>query len=122
MRATLIFVLVLIVCWSCNDSQTKDFLIQKMIEEDVAQRVENFIQVREEVCEKQVLERAIVLADSIMLEEVRRMKINSSVPIVPQKPKSPEVNVKEAYEKVRPLFDSLKKDKKNEHSQALRNS
>lgn len=106
------FVLVSIFFWSCQNSQTKEVVIQKMIEEDVKQRVVKFIEVREEVCRKQVLERAINLADSIMLEEVRQIKINSAVPNTSKKPSRPEVKVKEAYDKVRPLFDSLKRNKK----------
>lgn len=109
MKTTISIVLVSIVIWSCNDTRTKDLMIQKMIEEDVENRVENFIRVREEVCQKQVLEKATILADSIMLEEVRRIKINATGPYIPEKPTRPELKVKEAYEKVRPLFDSLKK-------------
>ena len=100
---------------SCNDSKAKDLIIQKMIEEDVQQRVKNFIQVREEVCQKQVLERAIALADSIMLEEVRQLKINNTVPKVLDKPQRPEVKVNEAYERVRPILDSLKKNNRTEN-------
>ncbi len=122
MRISLGLTLVIFFFLSCDNSQTKDLIIQKMIEEDVEKRVKNFIQVREEVCQKQVLERAVLLADSIMLEEIRRMKINTTVPLVPEKPQRPEVKVDEAYEKVRPLLDSLKKSAGAKSSQALRNS
>ena len=112
MRISLGLTLVIFFFLSCDNSQTKDLIIQKMIEEDVEQRVKNFIQVREEVCQKQVLERAIALADSIMLEEVRQLKINNTVPKVLDKPQRPEVKVNEAYERVRPILDSLKKNKR----------
>ena len=122
MKTTIGIVLVSIVIWSCNDTRTKDLMIQKMIEEDVENRVENFIRVREEVCQKQVLEKATILADSIMLEEVRRIKINATGPYIPEKPTRPELKVKEAYEKVRPLFDSLKKGRHRKNNQSLKNS
>lgn len=112
MRIIFFVALVALSISSCNDSKAKDLIIQKMIEEDVQQRVKNFIQVREEVCQKQVLERAIALADSIMLEEVRQLKINNTVPKVLDKPQRPEVKVNEAYERVRPILDSLKKNKR----------
>lgn len=122
MKTIISILLVSIVIWSCNDTRAKDLMIQKMIKEDVGNRVENFIRVREEVCQKQVLERATILADSMMLDEVRRIKINATVPYVPDKPKRPEVKVKEAYEKVRPLFDSLKNSRQRKYNQSLKNS
>lgn len=122
MKTIISILLVSIVIWSCNDTRAKDLMIQKMIKEDVENRVENFIRVREEVCQKQVFERATILADSMMLDEVRRIKINATVPYVPDKPKRQEVKVKEAYEKVRPLFDSLKNSRQREYNQSLKNS
>lgn len=102
MRILLISIL-LILC-SCESATHVD--IDAVIEEKVQERLDEFKRVVMQRCRDRAMAEAGDLADSIIIEQARRLRDTTARPIKPLRPDQPELKTLEDSLELAPLFDT----------------
>ena len=96
-----LFFLLGIGCIACHD---KEALKQAMIEKIVKERIENHQKIRIANCEKEALEKAEAIADSLLIQAALTMDTTSRINR-PIKPTRPNVHLPLDTTPIKPLFN-----------------
>lgn len=111
MRLRIIITLSLLsLLASCEKDDRNKNAVQAIIEEEVAQRIENYKQVRMERCYEKALEEASYLADSILIREARLKRDTLGKPPKPARPEKPEIKTVLDSTPIKPLLEGKKKN------------
>ena len=65
--------------------------VEEMIQEKVEERIQKFTATLDRKCMESVIEDAIAIVDSLLIEEARMKKDSSLKPPKPEKPERPEI-------------------------------
>lgn len=101
----IIFIILVFLLLSCESATHVD--IDAVIEEKVAERLNEFQNVLMRRCRERANEEAGAIADSIIIEQARRQKDTIGRPDRPLRPDMPELKTLEDSLELAPLFDTV---------------
>lgn len=101
----ILYLLLLLALVSCESATHVD--IDAVIEEKVAERLNEFERVLMQRCQDRANEEAGAIADSIIIEQARRQKDTLGRPMRPLRPDQPELKTLEDSLELAPLFDTV---------------
>ena len=114
MRPRILFVLFISsLLFSCGEDNRNKRAVEAVIAEEVAQRVQNYRQVRLQRCYELALEEASRQADSILLLEARIERDTLGKPPKPEKPEKPEIKTVLDSLPVKPLLEKKKRTERD---------
>lgn len=121
-RLFLLFALAAFLVSSCGEDNRNRIAVEKMIQEEVTQRVATYRENRTQRCYQDAVKEASSLADSILLLQARLNRDTASKPPRPTRPEQPAAKkLRDSLLKVAPLLsedsiikllkrDSLRRD------------
>lgn len=103
----IIFLLLLPFFGCLKEDEKKKQRIEKMISENVDQRIREYISIRNSTCQQDVLAEAVRRADSVLLEEARTVRLQNINIEIPDKPKSPSFALPKDFNQLKNKLDSI---------------
>ena len=89
---SLITVSVILIWFFTAQNNNEDAeAVQAMIESTLQKRLQSYREIRTEICQEKVFEKASAIVDSILIEEARMGKDTLLKPPKPDKPEKPEI-------------------------------
>ena len=104
--------LLFFTCSCLNNEEYSPDEIQQLIQNEVDERVNEYVSIRKAQCEEGLLTEATRLLDSILIAEAREMRDTLFQPAKPERPKTPTFKKLDEDIPLKPLFekrDSLSK-------------
>jgi hypothetical protein len=99
-------------CSCLNNEEYSPDEIQQLIQNEVDERVNEYVTIRKAQCEEGLLTEATRLLDSILIAEAREMRDTLFQPAKPERPETPTFKKLDVDIPLKPLFekrDSLSK-------------
>ncbi len=91
---------------SCGSEETTQDEFDRMIEQEVKNRLDHWAAVKRRNCEQALLEEATIIVDSIVLEQARQAAAQKEKPPKPIKPEHPEPLDLPDSLPLKPIFES----------------
>lgn len=104
--------LLFFTCSCLNNEEYSPDEIQQLIQNEVDERVNEYVAIRKAQCEEGLLTEATRLLDSILIAEAREMRDTLFQPARPERPETPAFKKLDEDIPLKPLFekrDSLSK-------------
>ena len=104
--------LLFFTCSCLNNEEYSPDEIQQLIQNEVDERVNEYVAIRKAQCEEGLLTEATRLLDSILIAEAREMRDTLFQPAKPERPETPTIKKLDEDIPLKPLFekrDSLSK-------------
>ena len=104
--------LLFFTCSCLNNEEYSPDEIQQLIQNEVDERVNEYVTIRKAQCEEGLLTEATRLLDSILIAEAREMRDTLFQPSKPERPETPSFKKLDEDIPLKPLFekrDSLSK-------------
>jgi len=104
--------LLFFTCSCLNNEEYSPDEIQQLIQNEVDERVNEYVSIRKAQCEEGLLTEATRLLDSILIAEAREMRDTLFQPSKPERPETPSFKKLDEDIPLKPLFekrDSLSK-------------
>jgi hypothetical protein len=109
MKSKYFFILLIFFVASCTDSEdAKKIRIEQMILDNVEQRIQEYIAIRERNCKEDILVEAGKRADSLLLEEARNNRLSDLRISIPDKPATPIKAFPQDFNLLKEKLDSIK--------------
>jgi hypothetical protein len=109
-----IFFLLFLPFFGClKEDKNKKQRIEEMISENVDQRIQEYISIRNSTCREDVLVEAVRRADSVLLEEARTARLQNINIDIPSKPNSPSFALPKDFNQLKNKLDSIKPSNNN---------
>ena len=111
-RLSILLALTAFLAFSCGEDNRNRIAVEKMIQEEVTQRVATYRENRTQRCYQDAVKEASSLADSILLLQARLNRDTASKPPRPTRPERPAAKkLRDSLLKVAPLLseDSILK-------------
>ena len=103
-----IFFLLILPFFGClKEDENKKQRIEAMISENVDQRIQEYISIRNSTCREDVLAEAVRRADSVLLEEARTERLQNINIDIPNKPISPSFALPKDFNQLKNKLDSI---------------
>lgn len=111
-RLCYLLVFTALLPYSCSEDNRNRDAVEKMIQQEVAERVATYRRNRTQRCYKDAVKKASTIADSVLLIEARMKRDTASKPPRPDRPGRPAAKKRrDSFLKVAPLLskDSISK-------------
>lgn len=92
---------------SCGEDNRNKIAVEKVVNEEIERRVNDYIQMRIKRCQDKAIAEANEIADSILIAEARLARDTITKPPKPLKPEKPEIKSLLDSTPVQPLVDSV---------------
>jgi hypothetical protein len=104
--STFILLIALLSLYSCGEDNRNKIAVDRVIAEEVENRVQSFRSTRMERCKEKAIDEANEIADSILIREARLSRDTISKPPKPEKPEKPEIKLLEDSTPIQPIINT----------------
>jgi hypothetical protein len=102
--AILLLVFLLAGISACKEDDRNRIAVEKVINEEVSRKVNDYIQMRMKRCIEKATKEANEIADSLLILEARLSRDTASKPPRPYKPEKPEIKALQDSSPIAPIF------------------